>query len=129
MTQGFDITALTGSELEQIVYRLFTSYFKGFSEENVYLTGKSGDYGIDVLATSDNERTYGVQVKAYTGAVGLAAVQQVVAAKAMYHYDMGMVVTNSYLTPNAKILAQSNNIQVIEGAQLLHMIKAMNGIK
>lgn len=129
MTQTFDITALSGSELEQIVYRLFTSYFKGFSEENVYLTGKSGDYGIDVLATSDNERTYGVQVKAYTGSVGLAAVQQVVAAKAMYHYDMGMIVTNSHLTPNAKILAQSNNIQVVEGPQLLHMIKAMNGVQ
>lgn len=122
-----DLKNITGEQLEHIVYRMFTVYYEGFSDENVYLVGKSGDYGVDVVATSDDELMYAVQAKAYTGSVGLAAVQQIVAAKAMYHYDRGMVVTNSYLTKNAKRLAQANHILVIEGPTLVKMVDFMNG--
>lgn len=122
-----EIINLTGSQLENIVYRLFTAYYEGFTDESVYLVGKSGDYGVDVIATSSDEVTYAVQAKAYSGSVGLAAVQQIVAAKAMYHYDQGMVVTNSFLTKNAHRLARANNITVIEGPELSQMVLKMNG--
>lgn len=122
-----EIINLTGSQLENIVYRLFTGYYEGFTEDSVHLVGKSGDYGVDVIATSSDEVTYAVQAKAYSGNVGLAAVQQIVAAKAMYHYDQGMVVTNSFLTKNAHRLARANNITVIEGPELSQMLLKMNG--
>lgn len=122
-----EIINLTGSQLENIVYRLFTAYYEGFTDDSVYLVGKSGDYGVDVIATSSDEVTYAVQAKAYSGSVGLAAVQQIVAAKAMYHYDQGMVVTNSFLTKNAHRLARANNITVIEGPELSQMLLKMNG--
>jgi len=122
-----EIINLTGSQLENIVYRLFTAYYEGFTDDSVNLVGKSGDYGVDVIATSSDEVTYAVQAKAYSGSVGLAAVQQIVAAKAMYHYDQGMVVTNSFLTKNAHRLARANNITVIEGPELSQMLLKMNG--
>lgn len=122
-----ELANITGNQLENIVYRLFTAYYEGFSDENVHLVGKSGDYGVDVIATSDDEITYAVQAKAYSSFVGLAAVQQIVAAKAMYQYDQGMVITNNYLTKNAKVLARANNITVIEGPELLKMLYIMNG--
>ena len=121
-----EIANLTGSQLENIVYRLFTAYY-GFDEQNVHLVGKSGDFGVDVIATSSKEITYAVQAKAYSSSVGLAAVQQIVAAKAMYHYDQGMVVTNNFLTKNARRLAQANKIAIIEGPELLKMLYEMNG--
>lgn len=121
-----DFNSLTGDQLENIVYRLFTAYY-GFDEDQVYLVGRSGDFGVDVLATSSEEVTYAVQAKAYSSAVGLAAVQQIVAAKAMYHYDEGWVVTNNFLTKNARRLAIANKIRIVEGPQLLKMIHEMNG--
>lgn len=121
-----DFNSLTGDQLENIVYRLFTAYY-GFDEDQVYLVGRSGDFGVDVLATSSEEVTYAVQAKAYSSAVGLAAVQQIVAAKAMYHYDEGWVVTNNFLTKNARRLAIANKIRIVEGPQLLKMINEMNG--
>ncbi len=122
-----EIINLTGSQLENLVYRLFTAYYEGFTDDSIYLVGKSGDYGVDVIATSSDEVTYAVQAKAYSGSVGLAAVQQIVAAKALYHYDQGMVVTNSFLTKNAHRLARANNITVIEGPELSQMLLKMNG--
>lgn len=122
-----ELINISGEQLENIVYRLFTGYYEGFTDDSVFLVGKSGDYGVDVIATSSEEVTYAVQAKAYSGSVGLAAVQQIVAAKAMYHYDQGMVITNSFLTKNAHKLAQANHITVIEGPELSKMILQMNG--
>ena len=121
-----ELINISGEQLENIVYRLFTGYYEGFTDDSVFLVGKSGDYGVDVIATSSEEVTYAVQAKAYSGSVGLAAVQQIVAAKAMYHYDQGMVITNSFLTKNAHKLAQANHITVIEGPELSKMILQMN---
>lgn len=121
-----EITTLTGAQLENVVYRIFTAFYK-FNEENVFLVGKTGDFGVDVIATSDDEVTYAVQAKAYSKPVGLAAVQQIVAAKAMYHYDVGVVVTNNRLTRNAKRLASANKIIVVEEQQLRSILYEMNG--
>lgn len=121
-----ELTTVTGAQLEQIVYRLFTSRWN-FDEDNVYLVGQSGDYGVDVLATDDTEHQIGVQVKAYSNSVGLPAVQQIVAAKAMYGFDEGWVVTNNVLTKNAHRLARANNIRVIEGQELRRLVYEMNG--
>ena len=121
-----ELTTLTGQQLEQLVYRIFTAYWN-FDEENVHLVGKSGDYGVDVIASDQQDRTYAVQAKAYSGKVGLAAVQQIVAAKALYHYDVGIVVTNNVLTLNAHRLARANHIRVIEGQELRNIVYKMNG--
>lgn len=120
-----NLMTVTGIQLENVVYRIFTAYY-GFSEESVFLTPKTGDYGVDVIATSQNEITYAAQVKAYTKPVGLAAVQQIVAAKAMYNYDVGMVFTNNFLTKNAHKLAVANNIKVIQQPDLIEILKKIN---
>lgn len=120
-----NLMTLSGEQLENVVYRIFTAYY-GFTEDQVFLTPKTGDYGVDVIATSQNEKTYAAQVKAYSKPVGLAAVQEIVAAKAMYHYDIGMVFTNNFLTKNAYRLAKANHIKVVQQPELIDILMKIN---
>lgn len=50
------------------------------------------DLGVDIVARKDGV-TWGVQVKHYSGLVGINAVRQVVVALKMYGCDRAMVVT------------------------------------
>lgn len=64
-----------------------------------------------------------VQVKFWTSAVGNHAVQEVVAAKALYKTDAAWVVTNSTFTLQAIVLAKATGVRLIEGNELKSMAK------
>lgn len=101
--------AMDGYEYERYVADLLRR--QGF--RNIQLTAKTGDYGVDLLATHGRHR-YAVQCKYYTGAVGGFAVQEAVAGMAYYDCDRALVVTNSYLTQGAHNLARANGVDVME---------------
>lgn len=79
----------------------------------IQFTAKTGDYGVDLLATHGRHR-YAIQCKYYTGSVGGFAVQEAVAGMAYYDCERAMVVTNSVLTKNAHALARANGVDVLE---------------
>ena len=70
----------------------------------VIQTPITGDQGADIIATRDGKR-YAIQCKSYSGQVGNAAVQEVIAGKIFYDCDFACVVTNSNFTPSAYQLA------------------------
>lgn len=84
---------------------------QGFRD--IQFTAKTGDYGVDLLATHGRHR-YAIQCKYYTGSVGGFAVQEAVAGMAYYECERAMVVTNSVLTKNAHALAKANGVDVLE---------------
>lgn len=100
---------MTGHDYEYLVAR----YLRNNGYTNVKVTKGSGDYGVDVVAHKRGKK-YAVQCKHYTGPVGLSAVQEAVAGKAMYKCDSAMVVTNSTFTNAARDLAKANNVVLIE---------------
>lgn len=100
---------MTGLEYEHHVARYLTS--RGY--HGVKVTKGSGDFGVDVIAHKHGKK-YAVQCKLYTGTVGVAAVQEAVAGKAMYRCDSAMVVTNSTFTKAAHELAAVNGVVLIE---------------
>jgi restriction system protein len=51
-----------------------------------------------------------VQAKRSARLVGVRAVQEVVAARAFYGCERAMVVTNSYFTDEALVLARTNGV-------------------
>ena len=102
--------AMTGMEFEQHCAKLLGR--KGF--HSVKVTPASGDYGADLVAVDKRGRKWVVQCKRYTGKVGSAAVQEIVAAKAHYQADKAAVMTNSQLTSNAKKLALENDVMLFE---------------
>ena len=77
------------------------------------VTRKSGDQGADIIAKR-NGRKYIIQAKFYNSPVGNKAVQEVVAALAMYQADYGIVVTNSTYTQSAIELAKANDVELID---------------
>ena len=103
------IDALTGRDFEQIVALIFR--FCGYRTK---LTKASNDYGADVIVKK-GFKTIVVQTKLYYNhAVGGAAVSQVASAKSYYNADYACVVTNWKYSNQAKNLAESQHVMLID---------------
>ena len=100
---------VTGLEYEHLVARYL--FMHGYT--NITVTKGSGDFGVDVIAYEGCVK-YAVQCKYYTGRVGLSAVQEAVAGKAIYDCDKAMVVTNSMFTKAAHDLASANEVVLLD---------------
>ena len=96
--------SLSGSEFEGWLEVFFTSI--GFDCEH---TGRSGDFGADLIITWRGVRT-AVQAKSGHFRVGVSAVQQAAAARVYYDCERAMVVTNQYFTPQAVLLAEKTGV-------------------
>jgi restriction system protein len=98
-----EIDEMTGEAFEKYLVALFTKL--GYQAEHI---GKLGDYGGDLILTKDGLRTL-VQAKRQKSKVKESAVQQALAAKAYYHCDRAMVVTNNYYYWHAWNLGKKTN--------------------
>ena len=91
----------------------FEKYLKDYFEKeegySASLTKRTGDFGADLVLKKGRSKTV-VQVKRYTGNVGLSAVQEAVAAMKYYKAGKAMVITNSFFTKSAKELARANRV-------------------
>jgi len=112
-----EIDLMSGEDFERYLQQLFTKL--GYSVQHI---GNShGDYGGDLIITKDSTRTL-VQAKRYTGKVGIAAVQEVVAGKNKYSCQKTMVVTNSSFTRQAWELARANYVTLWGRKRLVEAI-------
>lgn len=99
-----DTDLLSGIEFEELINRIFMKL--GYES---YKTKATGDQGIDVIGLK-NGKKIGIQAKCFTGKVSNSAIQEVVAGIKYYGCNRGMVITNSYFTNSAQILAKANNV-------------------
>lgn len=96
----------------------------------------SGEQGVDVVVYLNKKEKLGddyydgllIQCKQYSNTVGNSAVQEIVGALSMYSkfYKKKfkpVVITNNYFTPQAKILANSNDVHLIDRDSLPDLIK------
>jgi restriction system protein len=103
----FEIDRMSGHEFEAKLALMFRSL--GYRAEVVGSSG--GDFGGDLVVSKDGTRTV-VQAKCWRKNVGVKAVQEAVAAKAMYRADAAMVVTNARFTKQAQQLASKNKVKL-----------------
>lgn len=101
---------MTGLEYESYVAQKLKR--QGF--KNITVTQASGDYGADILATDRKGRKTCIQCKKYVGSVGVHAVQEIIAAKGYYGCQNAMVITTATFTRNAKTLAKSQGVELVE---------------
>jgi hypothetical protein len=94
-------------------YRV-AEYLRRRGYHGVSVTQASGDYGADVIAKKGTKK-YAVQCTYYSSPVGVAAVQEVTAAKAHYGCNAAMVVTNNTFTAAAEKLAAENGVVLLPG--------------
>jgi restriction system protein len=111
---GFDhIDVMTGIEFEGY----FAAVLRGLGYE-VTTTKTTGDFGVDLVAARDGTRT-AVQCKRKKGgAVGAAAIQQVVAGAPMHDCNATMVVTNNLFTRAAQQLAVVHDCELVDRRRL-----------
>lgn len=111
-----EIDRMTGPTFERYLELLFRQH--GYQVER---TGRAGDYGADLIVCKNGVRTI-VQAKRYKRNVNLKAVQEAVAAKAMYRCTRAMVVTNSGFARSAYALARANDVELWDRDKLIAMI-------
>ena len=85
---------------------------------------KGVDQGVDLISYEKGKKL-GIQTKFYGvgNNVGNSAVQEITAAKGLYKFDAGIVVTNQYFTDAAIELAHANNVVLINRDELVKIIQ------
>lgn len=116
-----DIDKMDGFQFERYLNVLF--YRLGYKTS---VTKKSGDFGADLILQGTNRIV--VQAKRYghKNKVGIAAVQEVFAARAYYKANEAWVVTNSVFTEPAKKLALACRVKLIDREGLMDLIIEVN---
>jgi len=83
----------------------------------VRATPVTGDFGVDLIATRDDE-CIAVQCKRHTKPVGVAAVQQVVAGARHHQCNGSAVVSNQEFTTAAQELARTHGCHLVGRSKL-----------
>jgi restriction system protein len=115
-----EVDKMSGRRFEEYLQALLKN--RGFS---VHLTPASGDYGADLILSVQGKKIV-VQAKRYRKRVGVKAVQEIASAKSHYHADECWVVTNSFFTEQAKKLASSNQVLLVDRNQLMNWMLEQN---
>ena len=99
---------MSGIEFETMLKHVFRKM--GYKVEE---TPKSNDYGADLILTRHGKKTV-IQAKRYSNKVGISAVQQALSAQIFYDANESAVVTNSYFTNQAKKMALTGKVKLID---------------
>lgn len=110
-----NIDKMSGLEFESAIALLYQR--KGYQ---VKKTTASGDFGVDVVAEKKGKRTV-IQVKRYTKKVGVQSVQEIAAGAYYYKADNAIVITTSFFTNQATVLANSAKVELIDRKGLIKM--------
>jgi predicted RecB family endonuclease len=111
-----DSKVSTGMNFEKVLAEMYERM--GYEVE---ITKGSGDQGADLILVKDGKKTV-VQAKYSKGKVSSDAVREAIAAKRFYAADYGNVITNSSFQPNARELAEKDQIEMIDGDKLIAMM-------
>lgn len=117
--KNINIDLLSGVEFEDFLCSLF--------EKNGYFCQKtkaSGDQGIDIIATKEDE-VIAIQAKRYSSSVGNHAIMEAVAGKNYYNANTCMVITNNVFTNAAVELARANNVILWDRKELLNRMQVL----
>lgn len=92
---------------------------------NAEATQKSGDMGVDVIATKDNIKIV-LQCKLYSKPVGNHAVQEINTGKDYYKADYAGVVSNNSYTTSARQLAKNCGVLLLNLEDLPNLYEKLN---
>ncbi len=111
----YEIDKMGGSEFEEKLSILFSQL--GYTVQH---TGKTGDYGVDLIIEKNGIKT-AVQAKRYgfREHVPENAIQQAFSGAEFYHCEDALVVTNSRYTKHANELARSIGVSIWNRSDLV----------
>lgn len=103
----------------------FEEYCAYLLKKNGYtasVTRGSGDHGADIIAKKDG-RSYAIQCKKYSRAVGNKAVQEALMGKHYYKTDYAVVMTDYGFTPQAIEDADAADVLLWDQGDLMEMAR------
>jgi len=106
-----EIDAMNGIEFEDFC----VCFLRNLHFEKLSKTKISGDFGVDILCEKDGE-TFAVQCKRYKEGVGVSAIQEAYSGAKYYNVHKAIVLTNSFFTESARMLANKLNVVLYDRA-------------
>lgn len=116
-----EIDRMDGRTFELFLSTLFRRL--GYSVE---VTRYRGDYGADLVVKRKGRKT-AVQAKRSMKRVGIKAVQEAVASKALYGCERALVVANREFTQQARKLARANKVELWDRDVLVAKLLSVRG--
>jgi restriction endonuclease Mrr len=116
-----DLPDISPGDFERLIKELFER--EGYTISHV---GRGGVEGIDLFGKNkESGRLIVIQCKRYKGVIGTPLLRNFIGAIAADKYlpYRGIFVTTSSYSKDAKILAGKSNIELIDGEQLLTLLK------
>lgn len=110
-----DISILKGTAFEEYLGSIFGDL--GYA---VDLTPASGDFGADLILSKDGNRI-AVQAKQYAKPAGFDGVKEVHFARTYYEASQAWVIATHGFTPQAIKAAESTDVRLIDGKELLFL--------
>ena len=111
------IDSMSGIEFERLLKEVFECL--GY---DVKLTKKSHDFGADLVVSKKGISSL-VQAKCYGKTVGIKAVQEIIASRKHYGVNDVIVATNNYFSKEAQLLADENDVVLMDRDVLFNLIK------
>lgn len=112
-----DLHGISPYQFEYISAQLLEE--QGFVD--IKVTRKSNDKGIDIVCRKGNDK-YVAQCKRYSNNIGSPEMQMFIGAIHNARADRGIYITTSEFTHEARIMAGSNNIDLIDKHKLAEWI-------
>lgn len=112
------VDAMTGVGFENFCINILRK--NGY--KRIKRTKATGDQGIDIIAQKDN-RKYAIQCKHYSNSVGNHSVMEACSGKVYYGCDIGVVMTNSTFTPQAKEHAKRTGVLLWDRNIIMKMLE------
>lgn len=115
--------------MDEYLFESFVAVVFNKQNYECFVTSRSGDKGVDVLANGN--KNFAIQCKHCKTNVGNGAIQEVVAGANYYKEKeqktfLPCVVTNSGYTQQAIELANTNQVELIDGKKLADMLAKTN---
>jgi restriction system protein len=123
-----NLAAIDWKDFEILVKDIFELEFKEFNIE-IKNTQHTNDGGIDVVAFNPNPYSGGIillQAKRYTNTVSPEPVRALKGSMDQYNAIRGILVTTSDFGGSSKEYANQHNITLINGQELLELLKKHN---
>jgi hypothetical protein len=111
------IEGMSGEAFEDLILAKFKKL--NFDVES---TPRTGDFGSDLIVTTENGTRISVQCKRFKAKVNLKAVQEVLGSLGHYDCDYGLVVTNNTFLKSAINLANNNDIELWDREKLINFL-------
>ncbi|MDA2180092.1 restriction endonuclease [Bacillus cereus] len=116
-----DIDQMDGRQFEFFLEALFIKL--GYKAA---VTNGSHDFGADLIFKGKNKIVIQAKRYGFKNKVGIKAIQEIYAAKALYKANEAWVITNSTYTSSAKQLARACNVKLLDRSSLQEFIVQVN---